>query len=72
MKVLDGQGQIVLTMMVNSDIIHLCVSLHRLEEDIPRRVYQTPRGGASHHHVIYPSKRLARPVRPKSKFFFLS
>ena len=66
-----GEGQRVLTMMVNSDIF-TCVPLHRLKEDIPRRVYHTPQGGASHHHVIYPSKRLARPARPNSKFFFLS
>jgi hypothetical protein len=25
-----------------------------VKKDFPRRVYQTPRGGASHHHVTYP------------------
>jgi teichuronic acid biosynthesis glycosyltransferase TuaG len=28
--------------------------VHLLKKDFPRRVYQTPRGGASHHHVTYP------------------
>jgi len=32
-------------------------SVHFLNKDFPRRVYQTPRGGASHHHVTYPSEK---------------
>jgi len=27
--------------------------MHLLKEDFPRRIYQTPRGGASHHNVAY-------------------
>jgi hypothetical protein len=37
-------------MMVNSYIIHLCTSYVLFFQP---EVYQTPGGGASHHHVTY-------------------
>jgi hypothetical protein len=43
MRIIDDDGQF----RHNS-------SVHLLKKDFPRRVYQTPRGGASHHHVTYP------------------
>jgi len=50
---IPDKGQVAVSIDDDGQFRHNS-SVHLLKKDFPRRVYQTPRGGASHHHVTYP------------------